>query len=90
MEVVSAELHCVHSMMEYIKMKLYNTTGALQSSRDAGRYLLANDGWVLPHDAGEHELHNKRQVGPSVERQSLDANTRRGSESWFWLREAKL
>lgn len=25
MEVVSAELYWVHSMMEYIKMKLYNT-----------------------------------------------------------------
>lgn len=69
MEVVRAELYCVLSMMEYIKTKLQNRES------EVGRcfpcwYKEAqfSSQAVLPHDTGEHKLHQEHQIGPALKR----------------------
>lgn len=44
-------------------------------SSGARHYVLTNDGSRdLPHDAGEHKLHNKQLIRPSIIRQRLHSN----------------
>lgn len=74
MEVVRAELRCVHSRMEYIKMKLQeHKTGNERALPDMydGRSRTS----TLPHDTGEHKLHNKQGIGPAFILQTLFTHT---------------
>lgn len=80
MEVVRAELYCVLSMMEYIKTKLQN-----RESEVGRRFHLLVQGSskfssqaVLPHDTGEHKLHQEHQIGPALKRWRLQTNNAQG------------
>lgn len=73
MEVVRAELYCVHSMMAYIKTKLqsrervrWGVVFFLSSGTEKNCELSRQV--VLPHDTGEHKLDQEHRVGPAVKR----------------------
>lgn len=76
MEVVSAELCCVHSRMEYIRTKLRDR----ESNQGGAEPRLSRlRGTTLPHDAGEDKLHRKHRVPPPAEGQSLRQTQSRAS-----------
>lgn len=68
MEVVSAELYCVHSRMEYIRTKLRDSES---NQAGAETKLGRRRGRTLPHDAGEDKLQRKHRILPAAEGQSL-------------------
>lgn len=70
MEVVRAELYCVHSMMEYIRTKLQDREkrdGTLFHSLVPGSSKFCSQA-VLPHDTGEDKLHQEHRIGPALKR----------------------
>lgn len=83
MEVVRAELYCVDSMMEYINTKLQNTiqTNDTRAAMHHANISQTPRVFTLPHDTGQHKLHNKQGIRPAMILQTLYPNTHTDSDT---------
>lgn len=79
MEVVRAELYCVHSRMENIRTKLRDSESNQEGAESELSRLMGWGGVALPHDAGEDKLHRKHGIPPSAEGQTLQQMHSRAS-----------